>query len=389
MLDDFYGKVAVITGAGSGFGREFARLGHQLGMRLVLADIQQDALDATAAELRAAGATLIAERVDVSVGSDVECLARRARSAFGDVDLLFNNAGVGAGGLIWETSERDWQWVLGVNLWGVIHGIRAFVPSMIAKGSAGPRGQHRLGGGPAVGAADGRLQRQQARGGHADRDALPRPQAGEGADRLFGAVSRHSCPPASTSPSATGPADRRTTTPTASQIAARESIRKAVTSGRLTPQDVAKMTFDAIRNDRFYIVTHPKILGSIALRHQDIAEMRNPSDPYSYKPEVAKQAWLTRTSRRSSTPPAARARRATRRSGPRPHARSTSARPRSSTWRRSLWRWSTTGRWRRAPARRGVRVRRYCPDAAELGGAAAGAAVLPRRRLRHRLDRNA
>ena len=76
---------------------------------------------------------------------------------------------------------------------------------------------------------------------------------------------------------------------TASQVAARESVRKAVSSGRLTAEDVAKTTFDAIRSDRFYIITHPKILGSIGLRHQDIAELRNPSDPYSYKPEVAKQ----------------------------------------------------------------------------------------------------
>ena len=134
MLEDFGGKVAVITGAGSGFGREFARLGQRLGMRLVLADIQADALEETAAEMRAAGADVVAERIDVSVGSDVERLARRAREAFGRTDLLFNNAGVGSGGLIWENSERDWEWVLGVNLWGVIHGVRYFVPIMLEHG---------------------------------------------------------------------------------------------------------------------------------------------------------------------------------------------------------------------------------------------------------------
>ena len=286
MLNDFFGKVAVITGAGSGFGREFARLGHQLGMRLVLADIQQDALDATAAELRAAGATLIAERVDVSIGSDVESLARRAGSAFGNVDLLFNNAGVGAGGLIWETSERDWHWVLGVNVWGVIHGIRAFVPSMLAQGTPG----HVVNTASVAGLLSAPLMGVYNASKHAVvtmtetlHHDLKLVKAQIGCSVLCPAFvptgiheSERNRP--------RGPEDEA---PTASQLAARESTRKAVTSGRLQPQDVARMTCDASRDDRFYIVTHPKILGSIGLRHQDIAQLRNPSDPYSYKPEVA------------------------------------------------------------------------------------------------------
>ena len=288
MLTDFTDKVAVITGAGSGFGREFARLGHQLGMRLVLADIQQDALDAIAAELRAAGATLIAERVDVSVGSDVECLARRSRSAFGEVALLFNNAGVGAGGLIWETSESDWQWVLGVNLWGVIHGIRAFVPSMIAKGTSG----HVVNTASVAGLLSAPLMGVYNVSKHAVvtltetlHHDLKLARSAIGCSVLCPAF----VPTGIHESERNRPAGAKDEKPTASQLAARESIRKAVTSGRLTPQDVARITFDAIRSDRFYIITHPKILGSIGLRHQDIAEMRNPSDPYSHKPEVAKK----------------------------------------------------------------------------------------------------
>jgi len=288
MLNDFYDKVAVITGAGSGFGREFARLGHQLGMRLVLADIQQDALDATATELRAAGATLMAERMDVSVGSDVECLARRTRSAFGDVDLLFNNAGVGAGGLIWETSERDWQWVLGVNLWGVIHGIRAFVPSMVAKGSAG----HVVNTASVAGLLSAPLMGVYNVSKHAVVTLtetlyhdLRLAKAQIGCSVLCPAF----VPTGIHESERNRPGGPQDEAQTASQVAARESVRKAVSSGRLTAEDVAKTTFDAIRSDRFYIITHPKILGSIGLRHQDIAELRNPSDPYSYKPEVAKQ----------------------------------------------------------------------------------------------------
>jgi len=226
--------------------------------------------------------------VDVSVGSDVECLARRTRSAFGDVDLLFNNAGVGAGGLIWETSERDWQWVLGVNLWGVIHGIRAFVPSMVAKGSAG----HVVNTASVAGLLSAPLMGVYNVSKHAVVTLtetlyhdLKVAKAQIGCSVLCPAF----VPTGIHESERNRPGGGQDETATASQIAARESIRKAVTSGRLTPQDVAKMTFDAIRSDRFYIITHPKILGSIALRHQDIAEMRSPSDPYSYKPELAKQ----------------------------------------------------------------------------------------------------
>jgi NAD(P)-dependent dehydrogenase (short-subunit alcohol dehydrogenase family) len=288
MLNDFSDKIAVITGAGSGFGREFARIGHQLGMRLVLADIQQDALDATAAELRAAGATLIAERVDVSIGGDVECLARRARSAFGDPDLLFNNAGVGSGGLIWENSEQDWQWVLGVNVWGVIHGIRAFVPSMIAKGTPG----HVVNTASVAGLLSAPLMGVYNVSKHAVVTMtetlyhdLQLVKAQVGCSLLCPAY----VPTGIHQSERNRPKAPQEETPTASQLAAREAVGKAVTSGRVTPQQVAAMTFDAIRSDSFYIITHPKILGSIGLRHQDIAERRNPSDPYTYKPEVMKK----------------------------------------------------------------------------------------------------
>ena len=136
-IEDFKGKVAVITGAGSGFGREFARLGAELDMALVLADVQTDALQAIRDELEANGTRVLARVLDVADGSQVDALAEAADAEFGDVHLLFNNAGVGTAGLIWENSVADWQWTLGVNLWGVINGVHAFAPAMIAQGKPG------------------------------------------------------------------------------------------------------------------------------------------------------------------------------------------------------------------------------------------------------------
>ena len=135
---DFKDKVAVITGAGSGFGREFARIGASLGMKLVLADIQADALEETRAEIAAQGIDAIARVVDVSSGPQMEALAADTVQTYGTVHLLFNNAGIGAAGLVWENSVRDWEWALGVNLWGVIHGVRLFTPLMLAAAKADP-----------------------------------------------------------------------------------------------------------------------------------------------------------------------------------------------------------------------------------------------------------
>lgn len=128
------GKVAVVTGGASGIGRAVATRFAEAGMRVVLADIQEDALDRTASELAAAGHQVIGVRTDVSVGESVETLAATVMAEFGAVHVLHNNAGVGVGGYLWTHTQRDWEWVLGVNLWGVIHCVRVFVPLMISQG---------------------------------------------------------------------------------------------------------------------------------------------------------------------------------------------------------------------------------------------------------------
>jgi NAD(P)-dependent dehydrogenase (short-subunit alcohol dehydrogenase family) len=137
-MDDLTGKVAVVTGGASGIGRALAvRLAAE-GMRLVLADVEAGALDATAAELRDRGVDVLAVTTDVTDPASVEALADAAYAAYGAVHVLCNNAGVGPpGGLVWETTPNDWAWTFGVNVFGVAHGVQAFVPRMLAGGEEG------------------------------------------------------------------------------------------------------------------------------------------------------------------------------------------------------------------------------------------------------------
>lgn len=286
-MKDFAGKVAVITGAGSGFGREFARIGASLGMKLVLADIQADALAATASELQARGVELVAERVDVSKAEDVERLARRTKEAFGKVHLLFNNAGVAAGGLVWEHSTRDWEWVMGVNLWGVIHGVRCFVPMMLEQGDE----CHVVNTASVAGLLSTQLMGVYNVSKHGVvtlTETLHNDLRLKGANVGVTLLCPAYVPTGINQSERNRPADAQPEgEETESMKAARAAMDKAVTSGRISAEDVANMTFDAIRENRFYVVTHPKILSSVELRLQDIVAQRNPSDPFTFKKDVA------------------------------------------------------------------------------------------------------
>ncbi len=286
-MKDFAGKVAVITGAASGFGREFARLGAQLGMKLALADIQADALAATVDELCGQGAHAFGEVVDVSQAADVERLARRTIDEFGALHLLFNNAGVAAGGLVWENTLEDWAWVLGVNLWGVIHGVRTFVPIMLAQGNE----CHVVNTASVAGLLSPQLMGIYNVGKHGVvtltetlYQDLRVTGARVGVSLLCpafvptGIAQSHRHRPA---------ALRSAAAPTASMIAAQKASEKAVSSGRISAGEVARMTFDAIRENRFYVITHPKIIASVELRLQDVIAQRNPGDPFSFAPKVA------------------------------------------------------------------------------------------------------
>ena len=282
------GKVAVVTGAGSGFGRELARIAAREQMKLVLADVQEDALDAVVAEVRGGGAEALGIRADVAKAEEVEQLAERTTAKFGAVHLLFNNAGVaGGGGFVWETSLEDWQWLLGVNLMGVVNGIRSFVPRMLRQDCE----CHVVNTASAAGLVSAPLMSVYNVSKHAVVTLsetlfhdLRLASAKVGVSVLCPAfvptnirTSERNRPPNLTNEAP----------PTRSQIIARERSEKAVASGRLTAAEVARMTFDAVRENRFYVITHPKMLASVELRLQDVLAGRNPSDPYTFKPEAA------------------------------------------------------------------------------------------------------
>ncbi len=290
MITDFKSKTAVLTGAGSGFGLECARIGARLGMNLVLVDVQQDALDKAAAEIQACGAAVLALKVDVSKAAEMETLGRAVQQRFGAPHFVFNNAGVGAGGLIWENTTQDWEWVIGVNLMGVAHGIRVFTPMMLEAAAKDPVYQ-------------GHIVNTASMAG-----LLNAPNMG-----IYGA-SKHAVvsmsetlyqdlslvtqqigasvlcpffvPTGITQSQRNRPADMAAGKPTRSQLIGQAMSDKAVGSGKVTAAEVAQKVFDAIVANQFYIYSHPKAIASVQTRMEDIMLARNPTDPFAHKPEL-------------------------------------------------------------------------------------------------------
>jgi NAD(P)-dependent dehydrogenase (short-subunit alcohol dehydrogenase family) len=288
-MKDFAGRVAVITGAGSGFGREFARLAARVGMRLALADIDRDALAAVMAELRAGGASVIGEVVDVARSEAVAALAERTYAEFGAANLLFNNAGVGCGGLIWENAEADWQWVLGVNVMGVVHGIRHFVPRMIAA-EAGGEPAHVVNTASIAGWIAPPLMGVYNASKHA---VVALSETLHHDLRLSGSGIGVSCLCPAFVPTGIAQSDRhrppemaRQAPPTASMRLAQASLDKAVSSGRISAARVAQQTFDAVRAGHFYVFTHPQILPAVEARLRAALDGELPADPLAARTQV-------------------------------------------------------------------------------------------------------
>ncbi len=280
--------VAVITGAGSGFGLEFARKAAAEGMRLVLADVQADALEAARLELEASGAELLARRTDVSDGAQVAALAEAAVARFGRVHLLFNNAGVGAGGLLWENSEADWAWTLGVNLWGVIHGVRAFVPRMLAwAGEDADYEAHVVNTASMAGLVNPPLSGVYNVSKHAVvslSETLHHDLALVTSQVRCSVLCPYYVPTGIARSARNRPPDMATSAATRSQQVAGELVARAVEGGRVTAPAVADLVFAAVREGRFYVASHPHALEGVRQRAEAIVCLEAPDDPFAARP---------------------------------------------------------------------------------------------------------
>ena len=296
MITDFKHKTAVLTGAGSGFGLECARIGAKLGMNLVLVDVQQDALDKATAEVTAEaakfGGQVLSFRLDISKANEVEAMGQAVFAKLGAPHFVFNNAGVGAGGLIWETTLKDWEWVLGVNVMGVAHGVRVFVPMMLEAAKKDPAYQ-----GHVVNTASmaGLLNAPNMGVYNVSKHAVVAlsetlyQDLKLVTDQISASVL---CPffvatgISQSHRNKPGEFANSDAKPTKSQLIGQAMSDKAVGSGKVSAADVAQKVFDAITNDQFYIYSHPKALASVQTRMEDVVQIRNPTNPFAGKPEI-------------------------------------------------------------------------------------------------------
>ncbi|HTH59383.1 MAG TPA: SDR family oxidoreductase [Paraburkholderia sp.] len=282
----FDGRVAVITGAASGFGRAFAQQGAARRMKLVLADVDAAVLAQTVDALRAQGADALGVPTDVGDPAQVDALAKAAVDTYGGAHLLFNNAGVGTGGFVWESSAKDWEWVFRVNVMGVANGVRSFTPLMLQQDGR----SHIVNTASVAGLLSPAAMGVYNASKHAVvtlSETLYHDLRSIGANVGCSLLCPAFVPTGIAKADRSRPdALRNDAPPTRSQQAADLQLQRAVRSGKLSADDVAAATFDAVREGRFYILTHPAILASVKLRHEDIETQRAPTDPLSLKPDV-------------------------------------------------------------------------------------------------------
>jgi NAD(P)-dependent dehydrogenase (short-subunit alcohol dehydrogenase family) len=270
-MKELKGKVAAVTGAGSGLGRAMALAFAGEGMKVAAADVDQTALDETGSLL--GGALLLSMKVDVSREAEVQAFCDRIEKPF----LVCNNAGVSPLGAVWENSVGDWQWILGVNLWGVIHGVRAFAPRLIAQNEGHIVNTASVAGlisPPGSGAYNVTKHAVVALSESLHHDLRER-RSRVGVSVLCPAY----VPTGISSSERNRPAGLSAAEKSQETKAKEASLKKAVASGRLTADDIAKAVVAAVKEDRFYILTHPRIKGAIQARMEDILNERAPRDP--------------------------------------------------------------------------------------------------------------
>ncbi len=292
-MKDWKGRTAVITGAASGFGLEASRIAARRGMNVVMADVQPDALELSAKEIEGLGAQVLRFKLDVSKAAEVEALGEATFKRFGAPHFVFNNAGVGAGGLIWEHTLKDWEWVVGVNLMGVAHGVRVFTPMMLKAAEADPAYE-----GHVVNTASmaGMLNAPNMGVYNVTKHAVVSMSETLYQDLALVSTQVHAhvlCPffvPTGIHHSERNrPADMPATAPTKSQLIAKAMSEKAVTSGKVSAAQVAQFVYDAMDENRFYVFSHPKSLATVQTRLEDVMGLRNPTDPFASRPEVGAQ----------------------------------------------------------------------------------------------------
>ncbi len=276
-MDDLKNKVAVITGGAEGIGRAIAQRAAREGMKLVLADLNADRLAATVAELESRGAEVLGVPTDVSDFDDVEALADATFTRFHRAHLLVNNAGVALCKPAWELTSDDWDWVLGVNLHGVIHGIRAFVPRMLSDGE------------------EGRIINTASAAGLLSTPGFAAYSVSKHAVVALSEVLHHDlalresrlkvsvlCPAWVKTRIAQSERNRDEAERSDPGALDPMSVKIATavlqaTAGGITPDQVAEAVFEAIAADRFYILTHPETRGGVRVRMEDILLGRNPT----------------------------------------------------------------------------------------------------------------
>jgi NAD(P)-dependent dehydrogenase (short-subunit alcohol dehydrogenase family) len=265
-MRDLGGKVAVVTGGASGIGRALAQRFTEEGAHVVIADVEQAALDATAAELGVTGVVC-----DVSDAASVAALRQATLDRFGAVHIVCLNAGVGGGGLIADCTLKDWQWVLGVNLWGVVYGIDAFLHDLLDQGEGHIVMTASLAGlmaAPGIGPYNAS---KYAVVGIAETLRAELAGTGVGVSVLCpGFVRTNIFTSQRNRPAELTNADRK---PLATRDANEDRI-ETVLREAMSPSDVADRVLAAVRDERFWIITHPEILDPYATKTAEVLATR-------------------------------------------------------------------------------------------------------------------